>query len=456
MENREKVFLDFFMFDERYSAHSNDRVPEAFRSIAVDAIDLTRSLVCLGKMGSGKTKFFESILLQDWAYNRAIIHDLKGEYVEKFYNDERDIIFNPYDSRGQIWDMFADMRRNPALIAKVARGMVFAVNTAGDFWTTAPANVLSKIFSKAISGYRGSEYDVVRQEIEKYRQKALESDDKTALSISNTLEILNEIFKLLAHLQIVEGVKSFSIYEFLERKYKQKLFLLNSPAYYEAVSPLFSSFLSTLVALMLSRDDTKEDLTLILLDEFLSLKIEQSDAQALFTAVRSKGGQLLIGSQFLPVTGNDSWKSQLILSSKFALVLFPIADEKTIQIISNAVGEQEFIYVSTNRSTSVSKSPGMLMTQTTTSYSEGYNEQRQTAKFITSKLLSTIPKYHHITFLNDFIYLGYTPDWKLEKVDENFIQRDLSSYLASSVDLDDEEEETEEEIEEIEDEREVV
>ena len=147
------IYLDDFVIDERAHILKNLHLPK--KCVQIQPIDLTRTLICLGKMGSGKTKFFENLLLQDWGYERAVIHDLKGEYVEKFYDEEKDYIFNPFDKRTAIWDLWSDIRRNSALMQKVAKGLVFATSGKEDFWTSAASKVLEDAFVKAAFGQGG-------------------------------------------------------------------------------------------------------------------------------------------------------------------------------------------------------------------------------------------------------------------------------------------------------------
>lgn len=77
----------------------------------------TRHFLITGSTGSGKTNLFHNILPQVQRQNHpAIIIDQTGEMIAKYYNEERgDIIFNPFDERGSIWDFWKDCESSEEL-----------------------------------------------------------------------------------------------------------------------------------------------------------------------------------------------------------------------------------------------------------------------------------------------------------------------------------------------------
>ena len=70
----------------------------------------TRHFMISGSTGSGKTNLFHNILPQvEQKQHSAIVIDQTGEMIAKYYNPERgDIIFNPFDKRGAMWDFWTD------------------------------------------------------------------------------------------------------------------------------------------------------------------------------------------------------------------------------------------------------------------------------------------------------------------------------------------------------------
>ncbi len=66
-----------------------------------------RHSLVLGSSGSGKTQLLSNLLDELLRRGeRIILHDYKGDYLERFYHPDRDIIFNPDDQRSIGWSVF--------------------------------------------------------------------------------------------------------------------------------------------------------------------------------------------------------------------------------------------------------------------------------------------------------------------------------------------------------------
>ncbi len=64
----------------------------------------------LGSTGTGKTKIIQDLVSQlEEKGEKAVIVDIKGDYISHFYNPTRgDIILNPLDKRGSNWSFFKE------------------------------------------------------------------------------------------------------------------------------------------------------------------------------------------------------------------------------------------------------------------------------------------------------------------------------------------------------------
>lgn len=443
-----KLYLGHYKLDNtsravyKYLTGKTEINQDELPKIYIQPLDLTKSMVVLGKMGSGKSVFIKNILAQGH-YNRAIINDVKGEYMESFYEDG-DIIFNIYDRRSHVWDIFEDIRQNPALADVIAISITSQLSeNERDFWQTAAGKLLKDALLNA--AYDGNlttnqKFQSVIDYIHNYRNKALADDDNTALSVYATLEPLLDNFELLVYItKNSNDVNYFSAHDFAKEEGK-KLFLVNTIAHQKAQAPIFSSFISTLISILLSKPDTKEDFSLFLLDEFLNIKIPPEVLIPLFTVSRSKGIQLIFASQFLPEKSHTDKRTQLILSSKYAIVLFKVADENTLSVIENAYGVLEFTTTQTQSSFSHSahhsKTSGITTPDIEThGLSAGLSTsiQRAEKKILDRSVVATLPEYHALTVIED------SSDMFLLKVDkffydttikkaEAFIQRDLTGF----------------------------
>lgn len=79
------------------------------RSIPLVKNKETSHILLTGTTGSGKTNAFHLLLPQIRERgNRAIVLDVTGDYVSRYYNEKTDIILNPLDLRSQPWHPWAD------------------------------------------------------------------------------------------------------------------------------------------------------------------------------------------------------------------------------------------------------------------------------------------------------------------------------------------------------------
>jgi hypothetical protein len=98
--------------------------------IEIGGVQLARSrevghVYAVGLPGSGKTVLLTSIIDQAIARgDRIILHDPKGDFIERYYSAENTVLLGPWDERAAVWDASADID-SPALADE------FGVSVAG-------------------------------------------------------------------------------------------------------------------------------------------------------------------------------------------------------------------------------------------------------------------------------------------------------------------------------------
>ncbi|EDN70588.1 TraG/TraD family protein [Beggiatoa sp. PS] len=436
---KDDIFIDNFRFVQEakmflYSQNHSIDV-EKLQKITVRFCprDFTKTVFALGGMGSGKTEFFFSILNENWGYRhfkRVIIHDPKGDYTEKLYRSDQDYIFNPYDKRGAAWDIWADMHAYPVLIVSFLKNLIESQTQKEDFFSSSAVNVLKEYFMETHFSAKGKssveKWRILLDKIDTYRKQS--AGKPTEGSIYSTIALAIETLRLLAFIATTNPKKQFSIRYFLSSS-GSKLFLLNNPAYSAPLNALFVGFLSVITEALLSQPDTTGNLSLLVLDEFLSLKFNQETKTKVLTQIRSKGGALLLGAQFLPK--ENKLEQQLLDSSRFALIFFRLSDIETVNHIQEMFGEIEYTHYE-NSINEGENSNWSIPFSIGGGKNEGMsiNTSLQKRKFIKPEMLQSMPQYHHITFIpeDNIIYLGYTPLVQLEKVNRAFVQRDLTLF----------------------------
>jgi type IV secretory pathway TraG/TraD family ATPase VirD4 len=375
-------------------------------SIRTEPLNFTKTFLVLGSMGSGKTEFFHSILNQH-KFNRNIIHDIKGDFVQKWYNPKTDFIFNPYDERGINWDLWQELKESPALVESFIGNLMESQTEEKDFFTASAKKVIIDFFMKI--NYQCSDktsaekWVYLNKEIEAYKEDS--ESNKTKSSIYQTMDLVIELFSYMAwHSE--QGKQSFTINKFL--KGHGTLFLLNNSSVATKLTPLFTGFLSLFTEILLSQSDTKENLTLILLDEYLSMSFEKQTRLKLLTQIRSKGGCLMLGMQYLPK--HDMEHQQLLDSSSYAKLIFQISDNETINHIIDNISDITYVSLSEGSSKSNVGIMDSLVSKESASNGTSTNKSENTKKLLSSSHLQSMPAYSHLSIISSekILYLGYT------------------------------------------------
>lgn len=308
----------------------------------------------LGRPGAGKTVLLSRILEQ--LINRGekgIIYDFKGDYVERFYNPERDLLFNPVDQRCVAWNLFSEMKVFTDIDA-IAHSLIPAAQTADSFWNEGARDVFAGLLhslyhrklrthadiwkgvsatSKDISGWLkgmpGSERG--------YRYLE-DPASKQALSI---LAVMMQYVKCFELLSKIEG--DFNIGEWLE-KGKGWIFVTSNSETADTLRPMLSLFIDLLGRRVLSFPDDYYRRIFFILDEFGTLQPLPTIVQ-LLTLSRSKGGSVWVGIQDLgqidKIYGEPT--RQAIVNACGTAATFSVADPKTAKFLSTKIGEIEFL-----------------------------------------------------------------------------------------------------------------
>lgn len=102
----------------------------------------------LGSPGVGKSTTYRDVMLQLREQKcKALVYDISGEFVRKFYRPGRDIILNPFDKRSASWDVWSE-GKNEIAYDRIAQAAIPPDAKADPFWTKAPQLVLASLIDK--------------------------------------------------------------------------------------------------------------------------------------------------------------------------------------------------------------------------------------------------------------------------------------------------------------------
>lgn len=106
----------------------------------------TRNNLTIGRPGSGKSQMIYRIIeqLREQKF-RCIIHDLKGDMISNFYDEQTDLIFNPVDKRMVRWSLFKELET----AFDIQSFCDALVSTEGNdpFWPESAKNLLKSILT---------------------------------------------------------------------------------------------------------------------------------------------------------------------------------------------------------------------------------------------------------------------------------------------------------------------
>ena len=311
----------------------------------------TSHILIIGTVGSGKSNCFNTLLPQIRKRpNPALIVDLTGDFVARYFQKEKDLLLNPFDERSQNWSPWADCLTSTHYDA-LAAAIVPKSTHMDKFWENAGKALLSTALQKLAQINRKDIeylYDLLVCADMRFFSQFFQNTEaasythmdgeKMTLSITATLANHIQSFKYLKPTN--EG---FSIRKWVSEENKgQWLFISARPDQRETLRPLISGWIDTAInALMTLSPDIGRRLWFVL-DELPALQklpsLEPGMAEA-----RKYGGCFMAGVQSFPqlihLYGPNQAQSVLDLFN--TKIFFRNTDPNTTGWISKVLGESE-------------------------------------------------------------------------------------------------------------------
>lgn len=313
-----------FLEDEK--KHSADKkVSDLFRIpldndeyMLIPRISLSTGLAILGAPGQGKSvlinRIIEEIELTP-GFSKDIIIDVKGEFVEKFYNPETDYIICPSDIRSSRFDIVN------LLHTHIDTGIIAEILIAEDKQTQDPHWVASArsimegvlIYSAKRNLSNTEIYEMISSPL--LLKEMVENDDDARLVAGSFLQfsgdemsketqsILSSLArkaKTLQYLRYLDDNKTDKIYldEWLQNDKPGKLFLLATENLSKVFTPLYGVIASYLISTLLDAEDTTKKNYYFVLDELPRLgKALGENLEKGLAVGRSKGAKFIMAMQ---------------------------------------------------------------------------------------------------------------------------------------------------------------
>ena len=319
----------------------------------------TSHMLITGTTGSGKTNLFHTLLPQIRTRgDRAIIVDVTGDYVSRYYNEATDIILNPFDTRSLLWTPWTDCQNDTHYDILTHALIQPKGNSSGDpFWDNASRSVFKaalKKFAKADHRETCDLYQFFTEATDKqfyHFFKGTEAttyaslhNDKTTSSIRS---VLNSHIEGLGHLKPLENpTEAFSLREWVKReetsKEKRWLFLTASPDQRTTLAPLLSVWVEIAINALMMVPQNPERRLWFVIDELPALQ-KLPCLQVGLAEARKYGGCFLVGFQSKPqleeIYGDKVSHALLdLFNTKF---FFRCTEPSTQLWISRVLGDKE-------------------------------------------------------------------------------------------------------------------
>jgi hypothetical protein len=291
---------------------------------------LSRTTVIIGDMGCGKTRLMFLLLKDIEAHFPNIpilIHDRKGEWLRTDYNEDKDLIFAPFDKRSFKWNIWNDFKVHPELRHSMIASAVTShagTNDNNKFFTDSAIELLK-------DNSRGDTIESLRSALYEYKQTTGKQNPGSSI-LSSALPGLRD----LATIQYAAGDKVLGIDDLL--KHKGKIFMLNSPLCGDEQEGCFALMLSAFFMQAISLPDVPAGQlrAFVLLDEALTFKMPHKVESSVYTLCRSKGLAIIAAAQRLP--DKNASESGMWADFNNQMIIMKSKNSQTNEFLSKKIG----------------------------------------------------------------------------------------------------------------------
>ena len=314
-----------------------------------------KHMLFIGSPGTGKTnqasQMIERLVERG---EKMVVYDIKGDYLAKFYDSGKDLIFNPLDSRCQGWNLFNELTRFMDIDA-VAHSLIAQSYMQDPFWNDAARDVFSGILHYLYVNKARSNSDIWTavtapisevaywlQQVKGGQRGYVYIQDASSKQAMSVVAVMMQYVKSFEYMSKADG--PFSITEWLNDPKPGTIFITNYADVKDTLRPILSLFVDLLGRKLLSMKDDRKRRIFFILDEFGTLQ-RLSTIKDLLTLSRSKGGAVFIGVQDKGQIDKiySPEFSQSILNACGNSLIYRVSDPMTAKYLSDRIGRTEII-----------------------------------------------------------------------------------------------------------------
>ena len=314
----------------------------------------TQHTLVVGTTGTGKTVLISDIVEQiRKRKEKAIIYDLKRDYVKWFYDEKKDFILNPFDARSVKWRLLNDIT-HPTHLKTISQAFIpeKSFSTSDRIWDEAARIAFASIVEKLmIESPNITNKDLInailKQDMNQISKLVKETLAQAIIDPTSPKTAASVMFVLAANfncLKLIDGSSSsFSIKRWIQDPNQDSILFITSKESFRAeLSPLQTVWFEIAIQGLLDMQQTHTNKTWFVIDELPTLNRIPSLAKALSTS-RSYSGSFILGAQNIAQMRETygHHMAQDISSECNTRAFFKTNDPDTARWIAQNIGEAE-------------------------------------------------------------------------------------------------------------------
>ena len=394
--------------------------------IPLPLISQVSNVLFCGAPGTGKSQAISGMLRGvRWQRQRAIVYDISGDLIQRFYNPETDIILNPFDARSPRWDIWCEVRKTWDYQSIACTLIPDSPGMKDPFWSMAARILFTELARKCGTDHRDNRkfcdyiskvgLDEIFDYLKDTGARALldKGAEKLTLSIRSTMVAYTQILRYLR----TDG-ELFSIKDWVaDEERKGWIFISSKEDQKEALKPLITCWIDIASTAILSLPRSSSRRIWYFFDELPTLNRVPEILNTL-TNGRKYGGCGVIGFQNFPQMESVYRKNEAnaIAEACSSWAIFRANGENTAEWASRSLGSVEIL--ESNESLSYGSH--------TTRDGVNINKNRKIDRLVLAPELANLPDLHGYLRLGRGLPVGkfkvkYS---NMKQVAEDFILRD--------------------------------